>query len=846
MEIAKNKTNSTLIALFLMLTIAVSVMTSLPIPITNAATLTTKIQVGIENYAFIAVSPNPVGVGQLATVVMQCMVLPPARMYPYEFFFTGYVLTVTHPDGTTEKLGPFTADWTNFANIRYTPTDVGTYTFQFTVPEQWINGTRPDQGIYYAYHYLAATSPEVTLTVQDEPASSIPGVPIPTDYWQRPIGTTNQEWSTIAGDWLMPTYNATGRFNPYTTAPESAHILWTKQVDFGGIMGGEYGYNAYYSGYSYFPKSANKIIMYGRLYYDTVTGGGNTLTTTHCVDLRTGKELWQQNYTINYGQILWIGTMQQFGGIPYLWSISGTTWKMYDAFTGDYVLSIANCRSGKVVYSPVSETGSGGDILVYILDGTKNWLAMWNSTKAIWDTSMAGLIAGTPDTAQWRPPVGKTIDFNKGIQWNVTVPSYSQTMSDGSIQRQTIWQTDGDVIIASTGVAEPATYEILIGYDAHDGHQLWVKNWTYPHQSHGYDTGQGVLSNGIFTRANAIDWYGFDAATGKQIWGPISAYGHNAWSAYFDGGTPAYGNTYSKGLDGLHVYNLKTGQRIWDFYADNTGTDYPGFDTYPLWYPPAIADGKVYVGTGAGRTEPMNKGSTLYCVNASTGEKLWSILGWFGEGVTVTGPGNVIAEGAFVGFNNYDNQLYCFDKGQTATTVTTEPAINNPAQVLIKGTVTDQSPGQTCLGIPASGTPAISDESMSAWMEYLYMNQQKPTNATGVPISIDTIDPNGNLVHLGDTISDSNGQYFLLADPSMLTAGAGVYTITATFKGSNSYFSSSAETIMAYDLPTATVTPSSVPASIADLYFVPAIVGVIIAIVVVGVMLALLLLRKRP
>ena len=65
----------------------------------------------------------------------------------------------------------------------------------------------------------------------------------------------------------------------------------------------------------------------------------------------------------------------------------------------------------------------------------------------------------------------------------------------------------------------------------------------------------------------------------------------------------------------------------------------------------------------------MNKGSTLYCINASTGDRLWSILGWFGEGVTVTGPGNVIAEGCFVGFNNYDNQLYCFDKGQTATTV---------------------------------------------------------------------------------------------------------------------------------------------------------------------------------
>ena len=46
-------------------------------------------------------------------------------------------------------------------------------------------------------------------------------------------------------------------------------------------------------------------------------------------------------------------------------------------------------------------------------------------------------------------------------------------------------------------------------------------------------------------------------------------------------------------------------------------------------------------------------------------------------------------------YNGYDNQIYCFGQGQTATTVTAAPAINNAAKVLIKGTVTDQSPGQT-------------------------------------------------------------------------------------------------------------------------------------------------------
>ena len=44
-------------------------------------------------------------------------------------------------------------------------------------------------------------------------------------------------------------------------------------------------------------------------------------------------------------------------------------------------------------------------------------------------------------------------------------------------------------------------------------------------------------------------------------------------------------------------------------------------------------------------------------------------------------------------------------------------------------------------------------------MEYLYEQQGMPTNATGVEVSLDTIDPNGNLVHIGTVISDSNGMF---------------------------------------------------------------------------------------
>ena len=54
---------------------------------------------------------------------------------------------------------------------------------------------------------------------------------------------------TISGNWLgfgtlfsaTGMYNATGDYNPYTTAPTTAHVLWTKPAGFGGLIGGEFG-----------------------------------------------------------------------------------------------------------------------------------------------------------------------------------------------------------------------------------------------------------------------------------------------------------------------------------------------------------------------------------------------------------------------------------------------------------------------------------------------------------------------------------------------------------------------------------------------------------------------------
>ena len=159
--------------------------------------------------------------------------------------------------------------------------------------------------------------------------------------------------------------------------------------------------------------------------------------------------------------------------------------------------------------------------------------------------------------------------------------------------------------------------------------------------------------------------------------------------------------------------------------------------------------------------------------------------------------------------------------------------------------MTDISPGTEDYSITArfpEGVPAVSDESQSAWMKYVYMQFSKPTNTTGVDVSLDTLDPNGNYVHIGSAVSDATGKFSYQWTPEI----PGKYTVYATFSGSNSYYGSLSETAIAVQEAAATPTaaPTAAP-SAADLYFIPAVVGLFIAVIVCIAMVALVL-RKHP
>jgi hypothetical protein len=131
---------------------------------------------------------------------------------------------------------------------------------------------------------------------------------------------------------------------------------------------------------------------------------------------------------------------------------------------------------------------------------------------------------------------------------------------------------------------------------------------------------------------------------------------------------------------------------------------------------------------------------------------------------------------------------------------------------------------------------------MEKWMEYLYEQQAEPLNATGVPVTLMYVDANNNIGTIGTTTSDITGHYTYTFTPTI----PGIYTIIATFGGSNSYSSSSAQTSILAASATTTAAPTATPISVADMYFVPAIAGIFVAIIVVAIVLALLMLRKKP
>ena len=196
--------------------------------------------------------------------------------------------------------------------------------------------------------------------------------------------------------------------------------------------------------------------------------------------------------------------------------------------------------------------------------------------------------------------------------------------------------------------------------------------------------------------------------------------------------------------------------------------------------------------------------------------------------------------------DTYDQRVYAIGKGPTQTTMMVSPKVSvEGSSVLVEGSVLDVSPGLNTAALTArfpNGVAAVSDDSQSPWMLYVWKQFSRPADVTGVPVTIDVLDANGNYRNIGTTTSDASGAFSFAWQPDI----PGKYTVYVTFAGSAAYYPSYTQSAFVVDsAPDATAQPTAKPDSAADLYFVPATIGLLIAIIVVG-LLTILVLRKRP
>jgi hypothetical protein len=585
------------------------------------------------------------------------------------------------------------------------------------------------------------------------------------------------------------------------------------------------------------------IIIYGLNIYQTYNSAGESGSGFEkpqrwiAVDIRTGETVWQRSRGITGNEQLvgaWIQkfhSIQEYGSFPVLFAtgsaIAGVAMGyLYDPFTGQHCSNVTNVSWGSAIIGdhPDDYRHAGGLYRYYVTGGN---LTCWNSTR-LW--------SGSPGTGQNNWTNGVQWSFNVSATYGADMPTGVRVLSNNVILLQSKPQIEGGAYTYYS-----SNYITLGAVNARTGEKLWgpvnnTNQWPYTHDLGIYGANEDCIS--VFDK-DTMECYGYSAKDGSKMWGPVSIMQYS--TTPFDNvemDTEVYKGvvviwTFGGNVVGI---NATTGVIMWHWTRGPADYSSP-YGIYCLWDfgSESFADGKCFFSEGSMYDVPLNP-SRRVAIDVYTGELVWSINSYSGRA-----PG-AIADGYLLEWNSMSNELTCFGKGPTATTVAAGPKVSvDGDSVVVEGMVTDISPGTEAYNREARfphGVAAVSEESQREWMEYVYMQQAKPV-ATGVDVVISVYDPNGNTYDVGTATSDGDGYYGLSFDPEV----PGEYIVTAKYAGSESYWGSFAKThLLVEEAPAASPTPTPPPASMTDTYVTGFGIGIIIAIVVVGL---LLFIRKR-
>lgn len=587
--------------------------------------------------------------------------------------------------------------------------------------------------------------------MQDELVASWPASPLPTDYWTRPISPENREWWEIAGDYPWAgvggglnwpaetnTHASNYAFTPYVQAPNTAHIVWSRQGALSGLTGGSQGINSMTNG-----GGTPSIIYQGRAYqsYSKPGSGATAQTYWQCYDIRTGELFWERPLVTGESAPT---AIEYSGTSATLVSISGGKLTKYNPWTGAMSVNVSVAPISSATYYMNGYALSLQNIGTFTAPNYRliNWTTLGTSTNVT--TRITSNVSWAETNMAPFGIIGHAIDYETGVAVCVNPDRYimSNPMNNVYNNATATWQ--GTVIEALSLTT---------------GQLLWnitIDQTTYTPLVSVADHGKiaALMSDGGFLC--------FDLLTGKKLWQseqfayPWSAPGFGAYNI-----ESAYGLIYREAYDGLYAFDWDTGKIAWKYiaptpyafetpYYDENGTLVYSFNGASI-----IADGKIYAyNTEHTSTQPLARGWKLHCINALTGEGIWNITGQMTPGA--------VADGYLTASNSYDGFMYVFGKGKSATTIQAPlTALTQGQSIVLTGTVLDQSPAQP-------GTPCVSDASMASWMEYLHMQKSIPANIEGVEVSLDAVDPNSNTVHLATVKSDMSGTYNFLWEPELV------------------------------------------------------------------------------
>jgi len=663
--------------------------------------------------------PNPIGVGQTIVVyVWLDLAFGAAARAAGEttsfagvfnnYRFHNYKVVITAPDGSTStQTFDYIADTTSSQQFRFTPTQVGKYTLDFSYPGQAYTqyGYNPNS-ILVNDTYLPSSA-STTLTVQQEPIpAEITGYPLPSEYWTRPIYSENSNWYTISSDWLgtgNPQFWGLNYFKnvfvPDAIGSTTPHIMWTGLIQNGGTVGGNHFTDAqgvnYFEGSAYNNRYTNPIILNGYLYYtEPVDFTGSTAGKTYCVDLRTGQTKWSSNQipALSFGYIYNLWNPNQHGTFPPILFTANFA-QAFDAFTGYPLFNVTGVPTG------TAANGPNGEILRYVFmnSGTAanpQWyLAQWNSSR-IWATvtnPWTGLNINSPVLYNYSYTNGTTLSANDAAyatttqatcgsvagldpnspatnryivyanvvnpkssiysyDWNVSIPWLN-------VMGHETWRTlTNGTAIMGTGAANPDATSPVTVMGTFCGDMLLCRNGSLP----SIGTSFYATSFTPYTYF-AVNLNASKGTIGSILWMKTYNPPPNNITVLVSGVDPisrVFVETHKEEMTYVG-YSMDTGARLWGPTEPQTAFDYYGNDF----------GGNLIAQMAYGKLYSVGMAGILYCRDSKTGQLLWT----YGNG----GEENSTYAGFNGGYGTYPTYIGTVANG-VVYTETTEHTILNP------------------------------------------------------------------------------------------------------------------------------------------------------------------------